>query len=1238
MNLSKGIRLSGSWLCLLALFLFSVLFNPINVRSAPPPAKSRRTNIARRVTKPSIESNYGKLPIAFEPNRGQSSGVKYLAHGPGYTLALSPTETTIVLTHAPPVAPPNLQTASKRLDPKSLVTGATARTISLRMLGANRAPKINGVGELPGISNYFVGNDRSKWQSNIPNYAKVRYSSVYPGVDLVYYGTQGHLEYDLIVAPQGNPGAIRFAIDGADKVELNANGDLVMHAGRDQLALRKPVIYQEIGGQRKVIAGHFKWGEKKTIGFDLASYDRRRALIIDPGLVYATYIGGFFAMGHGVAVDSAGSAYVVGLSSLCPCLAPAQQQPYPTTSGSYNFGATQPNSNSSFGVVVTKLSPDGSSLVYSTYFGGSSFNAGYGIALDSSDDAYVTGLTISSDFPHVNTGVPFGSGLRGNVNAFVTELNPFGTGLVYSTYLGSSNSDEAQNIAVDGSGNAYVVGWTISSDFPTTSNAFQPTNPQSGTLGNYAGFLSKLSVTSGTVGLAYSTYVANVVTDNVTLPEDGVQLNGVTVDGARNAYVAGFSGINFPVTAGPAFAGRPVDVLIARVDTTQSGSASLKYARYLGGSSNDSANAIGLVPTCASNCNAYVGGITSSVDFPVTVGAAQPSFGGGEDGFVAEVGPAGALIYSTYLGGAGFDQVLGLGVDGAGQVYATGTTNYIDFPTTSAAFQPSLHAPSGALFTTTTASFPNFPAGTGWASGSPGLTSIALDPSTSPATIYLAVLRQGIFKSTDGGATFNPTAFNITGATSIAINTSTIPATLYWTTGTAGIFESTDGLNTYHSPGALPAGTVCCLTVAVEAGPPSNLYLGTTSTFYRSTNGGATFTQATGLPTVQVNAIVSDGAGNLFVGTDRGIFKSTDQGATFSATNHGFGTVLALAADTTNHIVYAGEFGGLISSNDGFNSNFVFANIPATGATAFSVAVDPLNPSTVYAGVYDSALDWAAVFKSTDAGHTFPVEDGVFQDAVLPIAIDSTTSPETLHWGVFGDTEAYLTQLSADGTLLFSTYLGGSDHSGGRGLAVDSTGSAYIVGTTHSSDFPATPGAYQTTLGAAGPGFSNLFVAKYPNTLASSTGSTTTTPSTTTSVTFRNLSSPGTTKVTPSPTGPTPPAGFNFNGTYYDFTTTSVFSGNVTVCVDYVPSNFMNPSLLQLFHYQGGAWVDVTNPNGNDTTNGVICGNVTSLSPFAVGAQFEPLTKNNCKEGQWQLWTSPKFKNQGQCIKFVNHS
>jgi len=280
-------RFGESRLLPFTVLVVSLLLYPVNARSEGPPTKSSPLNIAPRITKTAFESNYGKLALAFEPNRGQAdSHVKYLARGPGYTLALSPTQASLVLTHmtAPVFSDEGvdlIETPASQLEmPKT-----ESHAITLTMLGANRAPRIEGIEKLLGISNYFLGNDRSRWRSDIPNYSKVRYSSVYPGVDLVYYGTQGHLEYDFVVAPHANPGAIRFALDGADKVELSPFGDLVMHAGRDQLSLRKPLIFQEIAGHRREIAGHLKQIDKRTFGFEIVHYDRGSPLIIDPGLV-----------------------------------------------------------------------------------------------------------------------------------------------------------------------------------------------------------------------------------------------------------------------------------------------------------------------------------------------------------------------------------------------------------------------------------------------------------------------------------------------------------------------------------------------------------------------------------------------------------------------------------------------------------------------------------------------------------------------------------------------------------------------------------------------------------------------------------------------------------------------------------------------------------------------------------------------------------------------------------------
>jgi hypothetical protein len=318
----------------------------------------------------------------------------------------------------------------------------------------------------------------------------------------------------------------------------------------------------------------------------------------------------------------------------------------------------------------------------------------------------------------------------------------------------------------------------------------------------------------------------------------------------------------------------------------------------------------------------------------------------------------------------------------------------------------------------------------------------------------------------------------------------------------------------------------------------------------------------------------------------------------------------------------------------------------------YSLAVDtsaePATPLPVIAGVGEDTGNFSVVYKSTDAGASFhQILSGFAFGGVTitALAIDPRHNPSTMYAGIFSSEDATLTEFSPDGsTLLYSTFLGGSGEDIGLGLALDSSGSPYVVGSTWSTDFPITSGADQPCFGQQGGppcgngGFANAFITKFPNTQPGTNVAIA--PSSVTSVTFGTLTSPGTTSVTPSDTGPTPPAGFSFGSpaTYYDFTTTATFSGNISVCIDYVPSDYSDPSILKLFHFQGGSWVDVTNPNGNDTINGVICGSVASLSPFAIGAQVAPINKANCDQAHWQQWTNPKFKNQGQCIKFVNKS
>ncbi len=321
----------------------------------------------------------------------------------------------------------------------------TGGVLRMRLRNANPAAKVTGTDELAGTSNYFIGNDPAKWRTNVPTYGKVKYEGIYSGIDLVYYGNQRQLEYDFIVAPGADPRRIAFDVSGAKRIRRAANGDLVLEAGEGEIRWHKPVVYQEKDGARELVAAHYGITDKNRVRFELAKYDAGRPLYIDP-LVYSTYLGGSGAdQGNGIAVDSAGSAYVTGSTDSFD---------FPTAN---SLQATYSGQVDAF---VAKINAAGSALVYSTYFGGGGVDYGYSIAVDSAGSAYVTGYTESINFP---TMTPLQGASGGGGDAFVSKLDPTGTALVYSTYLGGSGSDWGFAIAVDGagvgSGLLHLSGW-----------------------------------------------------------------------------------------------------------------------------------------------------------------------------------------------------------------------------------------------------------------------------------------------------------------------------------------------------------------------------------------------------------------------------------------------------------------------------------------------------------------------------------------------------------------------------------------------------------------------------------------------------------------------------------------------------------------------------------------------------------------------------------------------------------
>jgi len=610
----------------------------------PTPVKSKLSETSR------WHDVYAQLPLTFEANQGQTDRrVKFLSRGDGYALFLTRDEAILALRRS---GKPR-QSAS--------VHQAEPAVLRMSLAASNRNATVTGIDELSDKSNYFVGNNPVHWQTGVENYARVRYQKVYPGIDLIYYGNQRQLEYDFDVAPGADPGAIALRIGGADRASISSLGDLVLETKGGQVIFHRPVIYQARGGQREDIAGGYRLVRRSAdsvqeVRFDVGAYDPSRQLVIDPNLSYSSYLGGSGDdYGNAVAVDSAGDAYLTGqtISTNFPALGPYQDSCESCTTFS------QPDA------FVTKVNSSGTALVYSTYVGGNYEDVGNAIAVDSSGNAYVAGATSSSDFPvlggfQATSGGPTEPGVPGD--AFVLKLNPAGSALVYSSYLGGTAEDDAYGIAIDSIGEAFVVGHTESTSFPL-QNAFQAQNN-----GSFDIFVTKIG--SGGATILASTYLGGASED------DGY---AIAVDSSGNAYITGQTlSNNFPTASAYAAAyGGGSDAFVAKL--TFSGSKiALGYSTYLGGTSTDQGFGLAL----DSSKNVYVTGLTSSTDFP-TVNPFQAAFqGGSSDAFLSKLSSSGAtLTYSTYLGGSQGEGGRAVAVDSTGYAHVAGYTSSSNFPT-----------------------------------------------------------------------------------------------------------------------------------------------------------------------------------------------------------------------------------------------------------------------------------------------------------------------------------------------------------------------------------------------------------------------------------------------------------------------------------------------------------------------------------------------------------------------------
>ncbi len=669
---------------------------------APVPAKRRALTAV------------GRQPLRFEAvDSVADRAAGFLSRGSGYALFLGQGAAVVSLSGR---SRPSTSPGS---------SGAQAAVVRMAWPAADGRVQPVGLEPTPGVSNYLVGNDPSRWRRGVQSFGKVRYPNLYAGIDLVFYGNQDQLEYDFVVAPGADPRAIRLRFSGEDEIRIDAQGNLVIRAGAGEIVQLAPVVYQERDGARQVVPGRYVKRGRHEVGFAVGGYDTAATLYIDPVLRFSSFFGGSGNnYAKAVAVDAAGNAYVTGYTASID---------FPTTPGAYRRTCAT-CSFSQEDVFVTKLGPTGV-LQYSTYVGDANTDdKAYGIAVDSAGNAYVTGETYhpgsGSTFPVVGgfTVTP-GSG------AFLFKLDPTGGSLVYSTLMISGSSSIGYGVAVEGS-NAYVAGMTVgTSSFPMWPTAGTWGGRVGGATGSYDGFVVKIDTSqTGTASLAYATRFGGW---------DWDYAYAIAVNASGEAFVTGSTTSNdFPTAGSPAQPtcgtaancnARVNDVFVSKFNAAGTG---LVYSTFAGGSNSDTGYAIAIDPTGS----ASVAGVTFSPDFPVTSGAFDTSCGNDgsceaqSDAFVFRLSPAGsAFVYSTYLGGRSTETARGITVDSAGNAYVVGDTSSVDFPVTADAIQPARAGTNTDAFTVAVWSdgalaYSSYLGGSGNVSGGDKAFGIAIDP------------------------------------------------------------------------------------------------------------------------------------------------------------------------------------------------------------------------------------------------------------------------------------------------------------------------------------------------------------------------------------------------------------------------------------------------------------------------------------------------------------------------------
>jgi photosystem II stability/assembly factor-like uncharacterized protein len=944
--------------------------------TATPPNRARHGD---QIVSQRLCDRYNKLPLRFEPVESRADAAGFIARDGAHSLLLTAAEGTVAL--------PSSDAAGEHERPAAFVRW--------RLVGADAQAQATGLGELPGTINHFVGRDPERWRIGSQAFARVRFAAVYPGVNMVYYGRAGQLEYDFNVAPGASYRAIRWRFDGARRVRLDATGDLILETPAGQIRHRRPIAYQDVSGARREVACRFVLRRSHEVGFAVGFYDRSRPLVIDPVLDFAALLGD--AAAASVAVDAAGNIYLAGsVYSACLPSTPGAVQP------SYAGGNTCFNCRDAF---VTKLDPSSTTIIYSTYLGGSDLDDALAIAVDASGNAYVTGQTGSKNFPVTPEAFQIDL-FDQSLDAFVTKLNPSGTALVYSTYLGGHVEDQATAIAVDASGNAYVGGSTRSSNFPTR-NAVQS---------QFRG---------------------------------GTCLSGDAAFFCHDAFIAKFD---------------PAGALV--------------YSTFVGGNGEDHITGLAV----DASANVYATGMTTSSDFPTTARAFQTSYRGDpgfSDAFVLKLNAAGsAFVYSTYLGGAGADVARGIALNAAGEAYITGSTGSTNFPLTSQAIQP-LNA-SRSFFKSTNG-------GSSWSADSAGLSSdspilsLAIDP-TAPATLYVGTA-SGLYKSMDGGQSFRTRL--VDGYVSQVVVDPKNPANVYAISNGLGVtfYKSTDGGAHWTIHFILAIYNIAqAYSLLIDPQNPATLYVSTNddlltglaSGVVKSTDAGTTWQVASeGLPDtgngVTAMAIDPSHPTTLYA-SNAATYRTANGGLKWKLINGGFRFTSLMVSPADSDVLYATS-GLVYKSVNGGAKWQQLGGLPPGSFT--NIQIDPVAPATVFVTATDGGI-----FKSTDGGANWmAINAGFPQGKGFLLCIDPR-NPATLYAHSAGGTDAFVTRLNADGSgLVFSTYLGGNSGDSASAIALDLAGNVYVAGASASLDFP-TAEALQNAPHQSAFGVSDAFITK----------------------------------------------------------------------------------------------------------------------------------------------------------------